>query len=508
MKRAVLFATLCLTTALAASADVRLPKLLESHMVLQRDQPVHLWGWAEPGEKVSAEMNGKSHSTLTDAYGHWHIYLPAFTAGGPFSLTIKGTNEIDLNDVLIGDVWFASGQSNMEMPLKGFPGNAVIKNSDLEIRNAGHKGIRLFRTPRRASDYPLPDYQADWTECTPETAADFSAVAYFFGRQIAQDEHVPIGLIDSTWGGTPAEAWISMDGLGADASLISVFADWARMANDTAEIPALLKAEKLADEQAQIAGQPKPPHTWHPAPESWAPAGLYNGMVAAALNFRIKGVIWYQGESNSGLDRANLYERVFPALIADWRTHWQQGNFPFLFVQLANYAAGPNESYNTIREAQRRTLSVANTGMAVTIDIGLPENVHPSDKQDVGARLALAAEAIAYGKKLEYSGPLFREISSDTGVIRVWFDHTTGGLKATGDALTGFEIAGSDRKYVSAHAQIEGDTVLLSADGVTAPKYVRYGWANAPTLDLVNGAGLPASPFISEERIPIVGLNH
>jgi sialate O-acetylesterase len=215
-------------------------------------------------------------------------------------------------------------------------------------------------------------------------------------------------------------------------------------------------------------------------------------------------VIWYQGESNSALSRANLYERLFPALISDWRLHWREGNFPFLFVQLANFNSGPYESYNTIREAQRRTLSVANTGMAVTIDIGNPGNVHPADKQDVGARLALAAEAMAYGKKLEFSGPLFREVSVEGPTLRVWFEHTGGGLKVHGDSLTGFEIAGADRRFVAAQAKVDGETVVLSAEGVTTPQIVRYGWANAPTLNLFNAEGLPASPFTSEERIPLV----
>lgn len=293
---------------------------------------------------------------------------------------------------------------------------------------------------------------------------------------------------------------MSMNGLAADAGLMPVFAEWARMADNTADMKAIVQAEKDEDEEAVKAGRPKPHHDWHPAPQSWAPAGLYNGMVAAAINFRIKGAIWYQGESNSGLARANMYEREFPAMIADWRLHWQEGNFPFLFVQLANFASGPLESYNTIREAQRRTLSVANTGMAVTIDIGDPKNVHPADKQDVGARLALAAEAIAYGKKLEYSGPMFRETSVEGSALRVWFDHTTGGLKGA----TGFEVAGADHKFAPAAAQIDGDTVVLTADGVAQPKYARYGWANSPVVNLVNGEGLPASPFTSEEQIPNV----
>jgi sialate O-acetylesterase len=506
MKRTPLLLAMMLFAGFSASAAIKLPKLLASHMVLQRQQPIHLWGWADPGEKVTAEMSGKSQSAVADNMGHWSIYLPALEAGGPYSLSLTGSNEIDLDDILIGDVWFASGQSNMEMPLKGFGNGTVIQHADEEIRNANHPDIRLFHAPNRSSDFPLPDYDAEWTACTPETATNFSAVAYFFGRDISNDQHVPIGLIDSSWGGTPAEAWVSMEGLSSDAALMPVFSEWAQMADLTAEKPALLRAEKLEDQQALAAGKPKPVHPWHPAPESWQPAGLFNGMVAAALNYGIKGVIWYQGESNSGLARANMYEKIFPALINDWRTHWGEGNFPFLFVQLAAFRSSPVESYATIREAQRRTLGLTDTGMAVTIDIGTENNVHPPDKQDVGARLALAAEALAYGKQIEYAGPTFRETSVDGSNLRIWFTHTTGGLKTSSGPLTGFEVAGADHHFVPATAQINGDTVVLTAEGVTSPKYARYGWANFPIVNLVNGEGLPASPFTSEPYIPNVDL--
>ncbi len=500
MKITIVSLAALLLAGVSAKAEVRLPKILASHMVLQRQQPIHLWGWAEPDEQVTATLDGKTQSTTTDDVGHWHIYLPAMEAGGPFQLVIKGANQISLDDILIGDVWFASGQSNMEMPLRGFDANAVIKNSDQEIRNAEHKDLRLFRTPKRSSDYPQPDFDAVWTECTPQTAADFSAVAYFFGRQIAKEEHVPVGLIDSTWGGTPVEAWVSMGSLGSDSALDPVFVQWAQMSKDVAEIPAMIKAEKRADEKAKAEGKPAPHHDWHPDPSSWAPAGLYNGMVAAALNFRIKGAIWYQGESNASPSRADMYEREFTTMIQDWRREWREGDFPFFFVQLANFEAGP-QSFQTIREAQRRTLSLRNTGMAVTIDIGLAGNIHPPDKQDVGARLALAAEAIAYGKHIEYSGPTYRQTSFNGPELRVWFDHTTGGMKGA----DGFEIAGADHKFVPATARIDGDTVVLTATAVTEPRYARYGWANNPAVNLVNGEGLPASPFTSEERIPAVG---
>ncbi len=485
--------------------EVRLPRILSSHMVLQRDRPIHIWGWSEPNEKISVALNGASQSTVGDNLGRWSVYLPPQPAGGPFQLTVAGTNQIVLHDILIGDVWFASGQSNMEMPLEGFQGSAIVKNSAQEISQASHPQMRLLIMPRKASEFPLADFNArqSWTICTPETAAKFSAVAYFFGRDVLVKEQVPIGLIDSTWGGTPVEAWVSLDGLSADASLMPVFAAWARMSDEQAEALLSAAAEKREDEAAKEAGQPLPKHAWHPDPQSWDPAWLFNGMVAPATNYPIKGVIWYQGESNSRLDRASMYEKAFPALIADWRRHWREGDFPFLFVQISSFTSDATEDWAVVREAQRRTLSVSNTAMAVSIDVGDPENVHPADKQTVGARLALAAGAIAYGENIEYSGPLFRETSAEADALRVWFDHVAGGLRAKGGPLEGFEIAGTDRQYAPAVARIDGLSVVVSSPQVQKPKYVRYGWKNAPLVNLYNSADLPASPFTSEETIPI-----
>jgi sialate O-acetylesterase len=484
-------------TAFLANAEVRLPKILNSHMVLQRDRPIHLWGWAEPGETVSATFKGSTQMGTADKLGRWNLYLPPQPAGGPYQLTVKGSNTIDLDDVLIGDVWFASGQSNMEMPLQGFPGNSVTKNSEEEIRNANQPNLRLLHVRQKASDYPLSDYEQSWTPCTPETARSFSAVAYFFGHEVAEREHVAVGLIDSTWGGTPAEAWTSLNGLSSDAGLMPVFAARAQMADEQTDFLEMKAAEAREDAAARQANQPLPKHSWHPNFASWAPAWLYNGMVAPAIEYPIKGVIWYQGESNSAAARAPLYAKLFPALISDWRMHWREGDFPFLFVQLANFKSGPDERWPMIREAQRRTLSLTNTGMAVTIDIGDPDNIHPADKQDVGVRLALAARALAYGENIEYSGPLFRETSLDKDGMRVWFDHAAG-LMAKGDAPTGFEIAGEDRQFKTATAAIDGQSVFVSNPQIRSPRYVRYGWASAPVLNIYNSAGLPASPFTSE----------
>jgi sialate O-acetylesterase len=470
-------------------------------MVLQRDKPIHIWGWSDPGEKVSVAFHGISREATGDSLGNWGIFLPPESSGGPYQLTVTGSNKIVLDDVLIGDVWFASGQSNMEFPLIGF-GGAPLKDSAAEIAHAGQAQIRLLHIPQKAADFPLFNSATSWTECSPETAANFSAVAYFFGRELAARERVPIGLIDATWGGTVAEAWMSLEAISADAGLMPVFATRAHMMQTQGEMAAILAKERREDLAAKQAGQAPPNHTWRPAPESWAPAGLFNGMIAPETPYAIKGVIWYQGESNSKLAFAPMYAKLFPALIADWRAQWHEGDFPFLYVQISNFTSNATEAWAIIREAQRRSLSVANTGMAVTIDIGDPGNVHPPDKQTVGARLALAARALAYGESVEYSGPLFRQAAPDGDGVRVWFDHTAHGLVAKGDALQGFEIAGDDGRFVTAAARIDGQTVVVSNAQVAAPKYVRYGWANAPVVNLFNSEGLPASPFTSEEEIP------
>jgi sialate O-acetylesterase len=471
-------------------------------MVLQRERPIHVWGWADPGEQVSVTLASQSRTAVADRLGSWSVSLAPLAAGGPFQLTVAARNRIVLDDVLLGDVWFASGQSNMEMPLKGFSNSAVVKNGAEEIAQANNPKLRLFLAHRKASPIPLIDLPGDvsWTACTPETAANFSAVAYFFGREIAARENVPVGLIDSTWGGTPAEAWTSLESIASDAALMPVFAAHAAMTNEQANLPAILAAEKREDELARTEHRPVPKHPWRPDPASWAPSWLYNGMAAPFTSLSIKGVVWYQGESNTGPERAFLYERLFKTMISDWRSHWAQGDFPFLFVQISSFNAGENVTgWPLVREAQRRALALRNTAMAVTVDVGDPDNVHPADKQTVGFRLALAARALAYGEPVEYSGPAFRQVTEEPGALRVWFDHAAG-LKCRGANLEDFEIAGEDRHFLAAAARIDGSTVLVSNSQITAPRYVRYAWRNVPAANLYNSAGLPASPFTSESN--------
>lgn len=490
-------AFLVLLSVPAARAEVRLPALFADHMVIQRDMPVHVWGYAAPNEAVTVVFRGETQHTAADELGRWSLYLRAGKPGGPFEMQVMGTNRIVLEDVLAGDVWIASGQSNMEFPMAE-GSNRGVNHEKEEIAAANYPRMRLLHVATGSSEYPLDNIAVvrGWSACTPASVAEFSAVGYFFARDLQQHQDVPIGVIDASWGGTPAKAWTSLNALSADASLMPVF---ARRATQMDELPTLLlqaKKEQADYESAKAAGKPVEAPPWRPDPASWEPAGIYNAMIAPLTPFPIKGVIWYQGESNGYPDAVPVYARLFSTLIEDWRSHWGQGDFPFLYVQIANWKRGG--LWPEIREAQRQALGLKNTGMAVSIDIGDSDDVHPKNKQDVGLRLALAARAVAYGEPIEYSGPLFRAVTADGASLRIRFDHAQSGLTAKNGALRGFSVAAADEKYVTAEAKIEGDTVVVSADSIKEPVYVRYGWAADPDCNLWNGAGLPASPFQAE----------
>jgi sialate O-acetylesterase len=476
-----------------AHADVTLPALLADHMVVQRGLPVHIWGMAAGQETVTVTFRGETRSTTADDLGRWSIYLSPGEAGGPFPLSIKGTNTITLNDVLVGDVWVASGQSNMEFPMTG------LTNAPAEIDAARYPQIRILRVEHHPSDYPLENVEVkSWAACTPESAAHSSAVAYYFAREVQTKIHVPIGLIESFWGGTPAESWTSLPSLAADSALMPVFA--ARAETVTRESTTRLQRkhdEDQADAQARAEGKPAPDRPWHPDFEAWAPSALFNGMIAPLTPFAIRGVIWYQGEANSG-ERAPLYAHLFQTMIGDWRRAWDEGDFPFLFVQIANWTTGPDGRWPEVRDAQRQALALRNTAMTVTIDIGDPIDIHPKDKKDVGLRLALGARAIAYAEKIEWSGPLFRQLTYEDHALRVWFDHANG-LMAKDGPLVGFEVAGADGKYAPADAEIDGASVMVSSATVADPVSVRYAWADNPKCNLYNREGLPASPFRAPE---------
>jgi sialate O-acetylesterase len=467
------------------AASLTLPQVFSDHMVLQRDIEVPIWGKATPGQQVTIEYAGKKAQTIADEKGDWLAKLPPLKVGNATSLTVTGQTPqkpIVFTDVLVGDVWVCSGQSNMQWELKR------ARDGDAEIAKAKYPNMRLLQIPRHSSTQPSKELEPSvkWAVCTPESAAGFSAVGYFFGRELLEKQpEVPIGLIHNSWGGMPVESFMSEESIQAEP-----------------EFHVLLekRAASATQEVRGPNGGVRPPN----GPQ-WA-TNIYNRMVYPLLPYAIKGAIWYQGESNA--PRAEQYRKLFPAMIRDWRKRWGQGDFPFLFVQLANYGNGkprPEQpaasEWAELREAQTMALAaVPNAGMAVIIDIGENKDIHPKNKQDVGKRLALAAQKVAYGKnEMEFSGPIYREMQSDGDKIRIKFDHAKGLKTKDGSAPKGFQIAGEDKKFVWADAKIDGQDVIVSSDKVKKPVAVRYGWADDPTVSLYNAADLPASPFRTDD---------
>jgi sialate O-acetylesterase len=610
-------------------ANVKLPKLIASNMVLQRDAPLKIWGWADPGEKVNISFHGKNFTCIAGNEGKWLVTMPAFKTGGPFDMTIKGKNTITLKNILMGDVWVCGGQSNMEFKFEFMP----EKYKD-EIAASTNHNIRLLTVEKKTSITLLDDISSSgWAEANPESVPHFSAVAYFFGKYLYESTKIPVGLISSNWGGTVAEAWTSEEGLKDFPSFIKnlkeiiidkpktedLEAKWVK--NQKEQINTSLSDTLMAKDLGDVSSWPamRLPGTWNtdelakfdgviwftkdielPAsckgkdlelsmppiddmdhtyfngvkvgftdgynferkyniPGSlvnrgkntitirmtdyflgggmtgsdesfflkaegkiinlsgdWKykmgskfniperpvgidspnnPTVLYNGMINPLINYSIKGAIWYQGESNAS--RAIEYRKLFPAMINDWRAHWGQ-ELPFLFVQLANFNTG--DDWPGLREAQTMTLSLPKTGMAVTIDIGNPNDIHPRNKLDVGKRLAIAALKAAYNKNIVYSGPTYSSFKIEGSKIRITFDNTGKGLMVKGNKLNEFVIAGENGKFVKADAKIEGNTVVVWNNSITKPLAVRYAWANCPeNANLYNVEGLPTVPFRTDK---------
>ncbi|HEV8285899.1 MAG TPA: sialate O-acetylesterase [Chitinophagaceae bacterium] len=626
--------------SLQVSANITLPSFFSDGVVLQRNTSINIWGWADAGEKVKIVFNNKTYQTLAAKNGEWKIKLAPQKAGGPYEMKISGNNELLIKDILIGDVWIASGQSNMEYEM----GNVRNLYKD-DIASSDNNFIRQFAVKKEYSFTPLKDVTSaygGWKAANPENVLSFSAVAYFFARDLYAKYKVPIGIINTTWGGTPAEAWTSKEALKAFPNYFDRYEyisqpqhikaikarvdsvrkvyekkiedylikdttgfsctdinynanDWKQM-----KLPALWEAaglpnydglvwfrkemnipDELANKEAVLelsyiddidntyingklvgsgmiwnqarkyiipagilkagknviavkvidtgggggvygegklqlsigdkifplnvdwqykvfAQAPLPPYRWNGGILNlhYEPTALYNAMLAPSIPYNIKGVIWYQGEANS--NRAKEYQRLFPNMIADWRKHFAQGNFPFLFVQLANYnELAKDADWPALREAQLKTLKLSpNTGMAVTIDIGEAGDIHPKNKKDVGLRLSLAAQKIAYKDNVVYSGPIYQSYKIEGNKIIIYFTNTSGDLVSNGGDLKYFEIAGADKKFVAANAEIKGNTVIVWSDAVAYPVAVRYAWSNSPDgCNLYNKEGLPASPF-------------
>jgi len=471
-----------------ARADVKLPSLVSDGMVLQQGMAVPLWGWADEGESVTVVFqNQKVTATAKD--GKWMVRLKPLKAGGPFTLTVSGKNKIELKNVLVGEVWICGGQSNMGWRLN------QSDNAEAEIAAAKYPMIRLFTVPRAELDAPVTDVKSGWKECSPESAATFSAVGYYFGRDLHKARNVPIGLINNAVGGSPAESWTSAGVLNNDAEYKEFAADYPKRME---KYEKAMEKYKEDAEKAKAENKPAPRAPGKP----WMPSGLYNGMLSPLAPYAIKGAIWYQGESNA--TRAYQYRRLFPTMIRDWRALWRQGDFPFLFVQLA--AFGPNSQklgesdWAELREAQLMTLSASpKTGMALAIDVGTYDDIHPRKKEPVGVRLALTARALVYGEKIVHSGPVYQSLKVEGDKAILSFKHTGGGLEARGGELKGFIIAGADKVWREAKAEIKGDRVIVSSPEALKPVAVRYAWAKYPECNLYNKEGLPATPFRTDD---------
>lgn len=641
-----------------AIAQPKLPAIFSDNMVLQRNAKVPIWGTEKPGQQITVKIHQQSKTVIADRDGKWRVDLAAMPAGGPYALTVSSTETITFKNVMIGEVWLCSGQSNMEMPLVSTW--ATLNNFKAEVSAANYSQLRLFIIKRAKSTKPRTDVDSEgWKRCDSTSVKNFSATAYFFGRHLQQKLGVPVGLIQSAWGGTVVEAWTSsvtlktmpdmagfvklletspLDSIFDESAFAAKMAEWNRQleASDASatgtglpwnhpdfddsnwpamslpnnweraglptfdgivkfrkavqlpesfskqnlqlnlgpiddedvtyfngaqigatsiynqhrhyHVPAALpKAGKnviavrvldtggngglygrpealnllkdstqafslagewcyqLGADLSKLPPRPVPPNTPN------RPTVLYNAMIAPLIPFAIRGAIWYQGESNA--DRAYQYRTLFPLLINDWRTRWGQGNFPFLFVQLANFrpvAIEPvDDAWAELREAQTMALALRNSGMAVTIDIGDANDIHPGNKQDVGNRLALNAQHIAYGENLAYSGPIYKSMKIEGNRIRLFFDHAQDGLMSKGgDKLQGFTIAGADRKFVWAEAMIDGKTIVVSSPQITQPVAVRYAWATNPVCNLYNRVGLPASPFRTDAWPEITRTAH
>lgn len=516
-KLAFTSAVIALVTV-SACADVKLNNLFTDHMVLQRDLAVPVWGWADDGEKVTVEFRGKQVSTVAKD-GKWMVKLGKQKAGGPDALKVSGKNTITLTDVLVGEVWLASGQSNMEWPMR------ASYQAGGDILAANNSQLRLFTVPKLKANDPVNNVESSWKETSPSSVSNFSAVAYYFGVKLQKDLGVPVGLIHTSWGGSPAEVWMSDPVLSGNPEYKRDILD--AYSGQMEKLADAIKQWEKERDQAKAGGTP---FTKRRPGGGWKPSELYNGMIAPLIPYAIKGAIWYQGESNAG--RAHQYRTLFVDMVKNWRNDWNQGNFAFLQVQLAPFMAVKEEpadsSWAELREAQiYATKVLPKVGAVSILDFGDPKDIHPVWKRPVGERLALAARGIAYGEKFTWSGPQYRSGKVKGDRVELTFDFTGTGLfgaasrsdkvpmAKSGEGitlhynlkkgwlnapLTGFAIAGEDRKFVWANAEIVGDKVVVSSPAVPHPVAVRYAWADCPVANLYCARGmdegpLPASPF-------------
>lgn len=492
---------LCLAATQTASADLKMSSVFGDSMVVQRDAPIRVWGWTTPGTDVSVSLAGKSATGKAGDDGRFDVSLPKLPAGGPHELTVEADETKTFTDVLVGEVWICSGQSNMQWSV------VSANDADMESLTAKFPNLRLITVPQTGTQEPQHDFAGKWQACTPESVRDFSAVGYFFGRQLHQTLDVPVGLIDNAWGGSSAEAWVDREVLANAGSYDDLLAQWA-------------KTEATYDHDAEMAKYKTKRDAWTAAGKKGnapraprntlagqhRPGNLYNGVLMPVLGYTIKGTIWYQGESNA--DRAYQYRELFPLMIQTWRDDWKQGDFPFYWVQLADFRpeldAPADSSWAELREAQTMTMSkLPNTGEAVILNLGEATDIHPKNKQDVAKRLARWALANEYGYEIPFRSPTFKSAEQADGKLIVSFDHL-GSRVDTFDVREpiGFTVAGADKKFYPATAKIVGkasDQIEVSSDQVATPVAVRYAWADNPICNVQSTSGLPLTPFRSDD---------
>ena len=485
---------------LATTAQVKLPALVGDNMVLQQNAKVNLWGWASPNEKINIQLGWQTAPVQITANSDGTWKTTVNTPQGSekkYNITIEATNKINLQNILVGEVWICSGQSNMYFPVgkEEKTWKTGVVNYEEEIKNANYPNIRIFTVLTKASPKPLDDVTGSWAECSPSSVKTFSAVAYFFGRDLYQKLNIPIGLISSSWGGTKAEAWTSQAVLEGNPDFLSILENDAKNEKLHQEklenYYANLKKERVTNSNDLTKSELKKPKK----EENKTSYVLYNAMLHPLVNYTIKGAIWYQGESNA--EQAYLYRSLFPAMVKNWRSDWNQGDFPFYYVQIT-----PHKGQNPdIREAQLLSLkNIPNSGMVVTTDIGNATNIHPIDKQTVGHRLALIARAKTYNEaNLVYSGPIYNQMKIKKDRIQLFFDYADSGLKKTSENLKEFEIAGEDQMFYPADAKIDGKTIVVSSPKVKKPLAVRFAWKAIPEPNLFNKENLPASPFRTDD---------
>ena len=492
-----------LTLCPLSHAEVTLAPLFQDHAILQRDKPLPVWGRADPGEHVTVAFKGQQVGATATADGRWVVTLEAVPASAdPAELVVTGKNTVTVTDILVGEVWLLGGQSNMEWEA----GRA--QDAEKEIAAANYPLLRHIKVDHNVAETPVETVKTTgWQAATPATVGHFSAIGYFFARDLLRKLNIPIGLVNSTWGGTAIEAWMSPASLQATAAFAGVNARWQkdlaeapeREANFPREREAWAKANEIA-----TATKTKNPLPWPLPPRGhgtpYGPSVLFDGMIAPLQPFAVRGLLWYQGESN--WRHPDEYAEMFPALIRSWRAGWGEGDLPFYFVQLAAYTVTDDPTHRAwalFREAQTQALLLRATELVTAIDIGDPKDVHPRNKQEVGRRLALVAKNQVYGIPGDFCGPMFERVTREGSTLRVHFSHAGSGLISYDKPVQSLEIAGADRVFHPATGKIERGTLLVSAPKVKEPVAVRYAWSNAPVANLYSGAGLPALPFRSDQ---------